>query len=95
MNVKAESSKERCSVRQRWTRRFQLFLLSGFVFVDAALTFTLTAKNGGTELVLENNVGGFMPGGFKDWGGKADHMFSQQGTRLKAYIETGSPGEAK
>lgn len=59
--------------------------------VDSALTFTLKAKDGGTDLTMDNIVGGYMKGGFGDWGAKADGMLSEQMTRLKAYLETGKP----
>jgi uncharacterized protein YndB with AHSA1/START domain len=60
--------------------------------VDSALTFTLKAKDGGTELTLENIVGGYMKGGWGQWPGAADGMLGEQMGRLKAYMETGSPG---
>ncbi len=59
--------------------------------VDSALTFTLSAKDGGTELVLDNIVGGYMKGGFANWPAAADGMLSEQMSRLKAYLETGKP----
>jgi uncharacterized protein YndB with AHSA1/START domain len=62
--------------------------------VDSAITFTLTAKDGGTDLALENIVGGYMEGGFGNWPQAADGMLSEQIARLKSYLETGSP-EAK
>lgn len=62
--------------------------------VDAALTFSMEAKNGGTEFVMEEVTGGFMQGGMGDWGKKADGMLAEQVARLKQYIETGSPEAA-
>ena len=59
--------------------------------VDSALTFTLKAKDGGTELTLENIVGGYMKGGWDKWPAAADAMLGEQMTRFKAYMETGSP----
>jgi uncharacterized protein YndB with AHSA1/START domain len=59
--------------------------------VDSAITFSLTAAGGGTDLVLDNNVGGFMKGGFGEWPARADAMLAEQMARLKAYLETGSP----
>lgn len=63
--------------------------------VDGALTFSLKGSAaGGTDLVLDNIVGGYMKGGFGEWPVRADVMLAQQVGRLKAYLETGSP-EAK
>jgi uncharacterized protein YndB with AHSA1/START domain len=59
--------------------------------VDGALTFTLKAAAGGTDLTLDNVIGGHMKGGFADWPGRADAMLAGQMGRLKAYLETGSP----
>jgi uncharacterized protein YndB with AHSA1/START domain len=57
--------------------------------VDGALTFTLKAGNGGTELVLNDNVGGYMQGGFGRWPQAADAMLADLVAHLKYYVETG------
>jgi uncharacterized protein YndB with AHSA1/START domain len=59
--------------------------------VDGALTFTLKAVTGGTNLTLDNVVGGYLKGGFAKWPALADTMLAEQLIRLKRYIETGSP----
>lgn len=59
--------------------------------VSSALTFTLKANSGGTDLTLDNIVGGFMKGGFAKWPSLADAMLAEQMIRLKRDIETGSP----
>ncbi|MEJ0027025.1 MAG: SRPBCC domain-containing protein [Rhizomicrobium sp.] len=59
--------------------------------VDGALTFGLKAEGDGTALMLSNNIGGYMKGGFGDWPARADAMLAQQMGRLKKYIETGAP----
>jgi len=59
--------------------------------VDGALTFSLKSAGNGTDLTLENNIGGFMKGGFGDWPSRADAMLAQQMAHLKAYLETGAP----
>jgi len=59
--------------------------------VDGALTFSLKASASGTDLTLDNVVGGFMKGGFGKWPDLADQMLAEQLTRLKHYLETGSP----
>ncbi len=63
--------------------------------VDGALTFALKAGgSGGTDLTLDNTVGGYMKGGFGRWPALADDMLAGQLARLKRYIETGSPEPA-
>lgn len=59
--------------------------------VDSALTFTLKAAGDGTDLMLDNSVGGYMKGGFGKWPALADVMLAEQMFRLKQFIETGTP----
>lgn len=59
--------------------------------VASALTFSLKAAGDGTDLTLENSVGGYMKGGFGKWPAAADGMLGEQLARLKKFIETGSP----
>jgi len=58
--------------------------------VDSALTFTLKAEPGGTLLTLDNNVGGYMKGGFDKWSGIADGMLNDLATRLAQYSGIGN-----
>ena len=62
--------------------------------VDGAVSFTLKASAGGTDLTLDNIIGGFMKGGFAKWPSLADSMLADQMIRLKRYIETGSPDQS-
>ena len=57
--------------------------------VEGALTFTLAAKDGGTDLVLDNNVGGFIKGGMAKWPMAADAMLTDLVAHLKFYAENG------
>lgn len=57
--------------------------------VDGALTFTLAPKDGGTDLVLDNNVGGFVKGGMGKWPAAADAMLTDLVAHLKFYAENG------
>ena len=58
--------------------------------VDGALTFSLKAdKSGGTALVLDNNVGGYIKGGFGPWPAAADGMMTDLVAHLKTFAETG------
>lgn len=56
--------------------------------VDSALTFTLKADGAGTDLTLDNNVGGYMKGGFGKWPALADAMLADLVEHLKRYVET-------
>ena len=58
--------------------------------VDGALTFTLKAADGGTELTLDDNIGGYMKGGFGKWPQAADAMLNDLVNHLKTYTETRS-----
>ena len=58
---------------------------------DGALTFTLKPAGDGTDVTMENIVGGFVRGGFAKWPPLADSMLAEQMIRLKRYIETGTP----
>lgn len=59
--------------------------------VDGALTFTLKAGGDGTDLVLDNNVGGFVKGGMGRWPQAADEMMTDLVAHLKYYAENGKP----
>jgi uncharacterized protein YndB with AHSA1/START domain len=59
--------------------------------VDGALTFTLKAAGTGTDLVLDNNVGGFIKGGTGKWPQAADGMLTDLVAHLKYYAENGKP----
>ena len=59
--------------------------------VDSALTFSLKAAGDGTDLTLDNVVGGYMQGGFGKWPVAADGMLAATIARLKIFVETGSP----
>ncbi|HEX3810998.1 MAG TPA: SRPBCC domain-containing protein [Rhizomicrobium sp.] len=56
--------------------------------VDGALTFTLKAADGGTDLTLDNTIGGYMKGGFGQWPQAADGMLSDMVAHLKTYAES-------
>jgi len=62
--------------------------------VDGALTFTLKPAGDGTDLTMDNIVGGFVKGGISKWPPLADSMLAGQLIRLKRYLETGSPDSA-
>ena len=59
--------------------------------VDGALTFSLKADKDGTALVLDNNYGGYIKGGFGQWPAAADDMMTDLVAHLKTFAETGKP----
>jgi uncharacterized protein YndB with AHSA1/START domain len=59
--------------------------------MDGALSIVLKPKDGGTALVLENNVGGYIKGGMGNWPQMVDGMMTDVVAHLKTYAETGKP----
>jgi uncharacterized protein YndB with AHSA1/START domain len=57
--------------------------------MDGALAITLKPGDGGTDLVLENNLGGFIKGGMGKWPEAADGMLTDLVAHLKYYAENG------
>jgi uncharacterized protein YndB with AHSA1/START domain len=58
--------------------------------MEGAMNITLTAKNGGTELEVSYNLGGYVWGDFQALPKSADGVLSLQFFRLKQFVETGS-----
>jgi|SRR5882757_3655629 len=63
--------------------------------VEGVLTFILSPKDGGTDLILQNNTGGFMKGGFGQWPAMADQMLADLVERLKQHVESTKTGSTK
>jgi len=63
--------------------------------VDGAMTWSLKSAGGGTDIVLVYNLGGFVDGGFQAMAPNVDAVLAEQITRLKQFIDTGSPDAAK
>ncbi len=55
------------------------------------LTFSLTAKDVGTQVVLTYDFGGYAKGGMGDFAAPVDEVLGAQLDRLKRYVETGRP----
>jgi len=55
------------------------------------LSFVLQPIHNDTRLEVTYNVGGYMSGGLNTWADPVDKVLTEQVTRLKSYIETGSP----
>ena len=58
------------------------------------MKFTLSPSGGDTKLDVTFSVGGYLPTGMNSLAAPVAGVLTQQFTRLKSYIETGSP-EAK
>jgi len=65
--------------------------------VDGVMTFSLKANGDGTDVVLDNKVGGYIRGGFGTWPQAADGMMGDLVAHLKYFAETGKamPSGAK
>jgi uncharacterized protein YndB with AHSA1/START domain len=61
--------------------------------VAGAMTFQITAKDGGSKIELVYNVGGFFPGGLNAVAPGVDGVLGMQFARLGRLIDTGSAGE--
>lgn len=59
--------------------------------VSGSMTWAFEAKDGGTQVTLTYNVGGYMPGGLDKIAPAADGMLGEQFARFKSYVETGKP----
>jgi len=56
-----------------------------------AFSFRLEPDGAKTRLTVTFSAGGYLAEGFDDWAKKTDFVVSTQVTRLKQFIETGSP----
>jgi hypothetical protein len=57
----------------------------------AVITFALTPADGLTKLELTYSVLGYSPQGMSNWAAPVNAVWGEQMTRLKNYVETGSP----
>ena len=60
-----------------------------------AFSFMLEPDGGKTKLTVTFTAGGYLAEGFDDWAKKTDFVVSTQTTRLKQFVETGSPETKK
>ena len=65
--------------------------------VNGAMTFDIAQSASGADVTLAYAVGGYFPapGGLAGIGPTVDDVLGQQLARLKRYVETGSPDEAR
>ena len=59
--------------------------------VEGAMTIILKPSADGTDLSLTYSVGGYLKDGLESWAAPVDRVLSAQMTRLKSFIETGTP----
>lgn len=55
------------------------------------MTFVLEPMQKDTRLQFTYSVGGYAPTGWGDWATPVNQVLTEQLTRLKTYVETGSP----
>ena len=60
-----------------------------------AFSFMLEPDGGKTKVTIIFTAGGYLAEGFDDWAKKTDFVVSTQATRLKQFVETGSPETKK
>lgn len=65
----------------------------GLMGVAGNMTWEFDEAETGTVVTLQYAVGGYMPGGLDTVAGPVDGVLIEQMTRLKAFVETGSPSE--
>ncbi len=58
------------------------------------LSFAITPAGDGSKLEVTFAIGGYAPGGLNPWAAPVDSVLTDQMTRLKSYVETGSPAAA-
>jgi len=63
--------------------------------VSGSLTWRLLPVDNGSKLELTYSVGGFVAGGFESIAPAVERVLGEQADRLKRFVETGIPSEAK
>jgi uncharacterized protein YndB with AHSA1/START domain len=61
------------------------------VAATGIMTFLLSAAPGGAKLEVTYTVGGYLPAGLNTWAKPVDGVLAEQLTRLKSFVERGSP----
>jgi hypothetical protein len=60
-----------------------------------SMTIQVGADGGGTKLTVQYTVNGYLAAGMNSWAAPVDSMLTQQFTRLKNFVETGTPENGK
>jgi uncharacterized protein YndB with AHSA1/START domain len=55
------------------------------------MTWSLKPSGDGTDVMLDSQTGGYTKGGLTSLAPVVDRVFAEQVSRLKTYVETGSP----
>lgn len=63
--------------------------------VAGAMSWRISATEGGSRLELVYSVGGFIAGGFADIAPAVERVLGEQVDRLKRYVETGAAAAPK
>lgn len=66
----------------------------GLLGVDGNMTWEFFDAEEGTTVRFAYVVGGYRPGGLDEMAAPVDFVIGEALRRLKAYVETGSPGDA-
>ena len=61
--------------------------------VDGNMTWEFADTEAGTSVTLQYAVGGYMNGGLDSVAPAVDGVLIEAMNRLKAYVETGDPGQ--
>lgn len=78
----------------------KMLVLSGFLgplqrfAATGTLSFVLLPIKDNTRLEVTYTVNGYLPDGMNTWAAPVDKVLTEQVTRLKSYVETGSPEPA-
>jgi len=67
----------------------------GLMGVDGNMTWEFFDAAGATRVRFAYAVGGYRPGGLETLAGPVDVVIGEALDRLKAYVETGAPGDAE
>jgi uncharacterized protein YndB with AHSA1/START domain len=65
----------------------------GLMGVDGNMTWEFADTEAGTSVTLQYAVGGYMNGGLDSMAPAVDAVLAEAMDRLKAYVETGDPGQ--
>jgi len=61
------------------------------IAATGAMKVSLFPATGGTRVDIRYTVGGYLPAGMNTLAGPVDEVLTEQFTRFKSYVETGSP----
>ena len=65
------------------------------IAATGAMKISLFPATGGTRVDVRYTVGGYLPGGMNTLAGPVNEVLTEQFTRFKSYVQTGSPTPKK